>query len=70
MLDEMKRDISFHINIELLTGMQEATAGYRNQQVKELENEKIDLLIVSPNEAQPFRRQLRKHQRRHSRCGG
>ncbi|MEP7375196.1 MAG: substrate-binding domain-containing protein [Chitinophagaceae bacterium] len=54
MLAEMKRELSFHDNIEFI--YKEAGGNSKKQidQINELVKEQIDLLIVSPNEKQPL----------------
>lgn len=54
MLDEMKREMSFHANLRLLYRQADGNSQKQIEQVRELLNENIDLLIISPNEAQPL----------------
>ena len=54
MLEEMKRELSFHSNITLLYRQADGNSQVQIKQVRELLNDKIDLLIISPNEAQPL----------------
>ena len=54
MLDEMKRELSFHDDIEFLYKDAEGSSKTQIDQVEELIQQKIDLLIVSPNEIQPL----------------
>jgi signal transduction histidine kinase/DNA-binding response OmpR family regulator/ABC-type xylose transport system substrate-binding protein len=54
MMDEMKRELSFHNNIEFIFKDAEASTQKQIQQIDELVKQNIDLLIVSPNEAQPL----------------
>ena len=54
MLEEMKRELSFHSNVTLLYRQADGNSQVQINQVRELLNEKIDLLIISPNEAQPL----------------
>ncbi len=54
MLDEMKRELSFHDNIDFLYRDAEGSSQKQVQQIEELVKEGIDLLIVSPNEVQPL----------------
>ncbi len=54
MLDEMKRELSFHDNIEFLYRDAEGSSQKQVQQIDELVKEGIDLLIISPNEVQPL----------------
>lgn len=54
MLDEMKRELSFHPEIHFV--MKDANGNSETQikQIRELVDEKVDLLVVSPNQAQPI----------------
>ena len=54
MLDEMKRELSFHNDINLIYKNADGSSKKQIQQIQELLNEKINLLIVSPNEVQPL----------------
>ncbi len=54
MLDEMKRELSVHDNIDFLYRDAEGSSQKQVQQIEELVKEGIDLLIVSPNEVQPL----------------
>ena len=54
MLDEMKREMSFHSNIRLHYRQADGNSQKQVEQVRELLKENIDLLIISPNEAQPL----------------
>jgi signal transduction histidine kinase/DNA-binding response OmpR family regulator len=54
MLEEMKRELSFHPGVSLLFKQAEASTERQISQVKELIRQNIDLLIVSPNEAGPL----------------
>lgn len=54
MMDEMKRELSFHNNIEFIFKDAEANTQKQIQQITQLVKQNIDLLIVSPNEAQPL----------------
>ena len=54
MLGEMKRELSFHNNIEFIYKDAEADSKKQVEQINELAKDNIDLLIVSPNEAQPL----------------
>ena len=54
MLEEMKRELSFRSNVTLLYRQADGISQVQIKQVRELLNEKIDLLIISPNEAQPL----------------
>ncbi|MES2796527.1 MAG: substrate-binding domain-containing protein [Bacteroidota bacterium] len=54
MNSEMKRELAFHpeINLEILESF--SNTQKQVEQIKQLENQKIDLLIVSPNESKPL----------------
>ena len=54
MLDEMKRELSFYPDITLLYKEADGNTQLQIRQVKELLNQKVDLLIISPNEAEPL----------------
>lgn len=54
MLQEMKRELSFYPNMELVYKQAGANTELQKKQVKELLDQNVDLLIVSPNEAQPL----------------
>lgn len=54
MLAEMRRELSFHDNIEFLFMNADASSEKQVTQVEELLKQHIDLLIVSPNEAKPL----------------
>lgn len=54
MLAEMKRELSFHDNIEFLFRNAEANSDLQITQIGELVDAGIDLLIVCPNEVQPL----------------
>lgn len=54
MLDEMKRELSFHNDINFLYEDANGSSQQQVQQIQDLVNKKIDLLIVSPNEVQPL----------------
>src|SRR5829696_3248024 len=54
MLEEMKRELSFHTNVTLLYRQADGNSQKQISQVQELLNEGIDLLIISPNEAEPL----------------
>jgi signal transduction histidine kinase/DNA-binding response OmpR family regulator len=60
MLREMKREVSFHNNIELYIKDAEADSKKQKEQIDELLEMKIDLLIVSPHEISPLNRILEK----------
>jgi signal transduction histidine kinase/DNA-binding response OmpR family regulator len=54
MNSEMRRELAFHpeINLEILESF--SNTQKQVEQIDELENQKIDLLIVSPNESKPL----------------
>ena len=54
MQDEMKRELSFHDNIEFLYRDAGGSSQQQVKQIEELVKEGIDLLIVSPMEVQPL----------------
>ncbi|MBC7888985.1 MAG: substrate-binding domain-containing protein [Ferruginibacter sp.] len=54
MLAEMKRELSFHNNIEFIYRDATGKSDQQISQVKELVRKDIDLLIVSPNEVKPL----------------
>jgi signal transduction histidine kinase/DNA-binding response OmpR family regulator len=54
MLEEMKRELSFHPNIQFLYEQAGGDSQRQIEQVQELLNQNIDLLIISPNEADPL----------------
>ena len=54
MLEEMKRELSFHCNIKFYYREADGNSQLQVKQVKELLQKKIDILIISPNEAQPL----------------
>ncbi len=54
MLADMKREMAFHPGIEFLYQDAKDNSQLQAQQVGELIKERIDLLIISPNEAQPL----------------
>lgn len=54
MLADIKRELAFHPEVDFLYRDAKDSSGLQVQQVKELLNEHIDLLIISPNEAQPL----------------
>ena len=54
MLEEMKRELAFHENIEFIYKVADDKSDKQIEQVKELMKEKLDLLIISPNEAKPL----------------
>lgn len=54
MLAEMKRELSFHNNVEFIYRDAEASTQKQIEQINELAKQRTDLLIVSPNEAEPL----------------
>jgi signal transduction histidine kinase/AraC-like DNA-binding protein/CheY-like chemotaxis protein len=54
MLEEMKRELSFHSNVSLLYLEADGNSQKQVEQVRQLLNQDIDLLIISPNEAEPL----------------
>lgn len=54
MLKEMKRELSFHPQVEFLYTDAEGDNQKQIEQVRDLLNKGIDLLIISPNEAEPL----------------
>src|SRR5690606_33650473 len=54
MLDEMKRELSFYPDIEFIYRDAGGDNQKQIQQIKEILEQDIDLLIVSPNEAEPL----------------
>ena len=54
MLEEMKRELAFHENIHFIYKVADDKSDKQIEQVKELLKGKLDLLIISPNEAKPL----------------
>jgi ABC-type sugar transport system substrate-binding protein len=54
MMDEMKRELLFHPEIDFVLKEAYSNSELQVKQIQELLDEKIDLLIVSPNEAEPL----------------
>ena len=54
MLEEMKRELSFHNDIEFIYKNASGDSKKQVKQIEELVNQNLDLLIVSPNEVQPL----------------
>jgi signal transduction histidine kinase/DNA-binding response OmpR family regulator len=54
MLQGMKRELTFHPNINFIYRQADGNSQKQVDQVKELLQKKIDLLIISPNEAEPL----------------
>lgn len=54
MLKEMKRELAFHPNVHFIYKQADGNSQTQIKQVNELLHQKIDLLIISPNEAEPL----------------
>ncbi len=54
MLDEMKRELSFHDNVELIYTNTDGDSRKQIEQIEYLVSQKIDLLIVCPYESKPL----------------
>jgi ABC-type uncharacterized transport system substrate-binding protein len=54
MLENMKRELAFHPNVNFIYRQADGNSPKQVAQVKELLQKKIDLLIISPNEADPL----------------
>lgn len=54
MLTEMKRELFYHPEMKLLYKDAESSSPRQVAQIRELMKEKIDILVVSPNEATPL----------------
>ncbi|MEO7489851.1 MAG: substrate-binding domain-containing protein [Ferruginibacter sp.] len=54
MLKEMERELSFHPETNFIFKDANGVTGKQIEQIQELIDEKVDLLIVSPNEAAPI----------------
>ncbi|HEX6430191.1 MAG TPA: substrate-binding domain-containing protein, partial [Niastella sp.] len=54
MLEGMKRELAFHPNVRLVYRQADGNSQKQVQQVNELLQKNIDLLIISPNEAEPL----------------
>ena len=54
MLEGMKLELAFHDNIRFIYKDADGSSEKQKEQVKELIKQKIDLLIISPNEAEPL----------------
>ncbi|THU36131.1 response regulator [Niastella caeni] len=54
MLEGMKRELTFHPTINFIYRQADGNSPKQVAQVKELLQKKIDLLIISPNEAEPL----------------
>lgn len=50
----MKQELSFHSNLKLISKQADGNSQKQIRQVRELLKEPIDLLIISPNEAEPL----------------
>lgn len=54
MLEEMKRELSFYPNVTFTYREADGNSEKQIKQVKELLSERVDILIISPNEAEPL----------------
>ena len=54
MLQEMKRELAFHQDMELIYKQADDNSELQVKQVKELLADGIDLLLISPNEIEPL----------------
>jgi signal transduction histidine kinase/AraC-like DNA-binding protein/CheY-like chemotaxis protein len=54
MLEEMKRELSFHPDVSFVYKQADGNSEKQISQVKELLSQRIDILIISPNEAEPL----------------
>jgi signal transduction histidine kinase/DNA-binding response OmpR family regulator len=54
MLEELKRELSFHNNATLITSNADGNSEKQITQIRQLVQSGIDLLIVSPNEVKPL----------------
>lgn len=54
MLDEMKRELAFHPDVNFIYRQADGNSQRQAIQVKELIEKGIDILIISPNEAEPL----------------
>lgn len=54
MLDEMKNELSLHPDVKFVYYDAKGNSQYQVQQVKRILSQGVDLLIISPNEAQPL----------------
>src|SRR6202000_678191 len=54
MLDEMKMELSLHPGARFIYTDADGNSQKQVQQVKDMVDQGIDLLIISPNEAQPL----------------
>src|SRR3954470_24769245 len=54
MLEEMKRELSFHPDFQFVYKQADGNSEKQIRQVKELLSQRVDLLIISPNEAEPL----------------
>ncbi|NGM90801.1 substrate-binding domain-containing protein, partial [Parapusillimonas sp. SGNA-6] len=54
MLIEMKRELSFHPYIDFQFYDAEGNSSRQVQQIEEILKDRVDLLIVSPNESEPL----------------
>ncbi|MDB5250713.1 MAG: monosaccharide transporter substrate-binding protein family, partial [Segetibacter sp.] len=54
MLEDMKRELSFHQDLALIYKQADGNSQTQIDQVKELLGQRVDILIISPNEAEPL----------------
>jgi signal transduction histidine kinase/DNA-binding response OmpR family regulator len=54
MLEEMKRELSFHPEVTFVYRQADGNSQKQISQVKELLSQRVDILIISPNEADPL----------------
>lgn len=54
MLDEMKRELSFHDDVRFIYKDADGNSGLQSRQIDTLLKQPVDLLIVSPNEVKPL----------------
>lgn len=54
MLEEMKRELSFHHEVTFVYRQADGNSERQIEQVKELLSQRVDILIISPNEAEPL----------------
>ncbi|MCW3111283.1 MAG: monosaccharide transporter substrate-binding protein family [Segetibacter sp.] len=54
MLEEMKRELSFHPDVTFIYRQADGNSQKQISQVKELLSQRVDILIISPNEAEPL----------------
>ncbi|HZG23336.1 MAG TPA: substrate-binding domain-containing protein, partial [Chitinophagaceae bacterium] len=54
MLEEMKRELSFHPELTLIYRQADGNSNKQISQVRDLLKRGVDILIISPNEADPL----------------